>query len=470
MTSGSSPSQASFPCDQCQKPIFIPVGLPPTTAPCPHCGASVTSPDQNAVPASKPQATAPMPVGTSAQPKNTVAIPPAPVEEKPIRLEADKERAPVPPAAAVGPATHAIDEVSASAKQTDGPKKEPQTESAQTTAKKSNAPVVLTAIIILLLAGGATFWLADKWKKDQATPSVPTVVNRPPISEEGWIEDGWKKDAEKVLGGFLTASTPEEKMQYVIPNKGVLDELKNYFPDGKETDTPLSAFSFNDGNKTDRERGIFLMRYRRPAQIDIRTYFAPIGSLEAVMGQEAPTLIETAYRIDESSLAQPVGINAFFKKTKDGLKLDASVFIQGRFRTFKSFTEYPQPGKSKVFRVVLSETLIHALRNDTTRRAYRFSDFAYPQDFVNLPIEVDSEVGKTLSVINWRGENKPVAHRTATVELMWSDTLPSKLELKKILCWEFLGVGGELGNTDPKTDESSDVTPAPTSEEEGKTS
>jgi len=316
--------------------------------------------------------------------------------------------------------------------------------------KKGNMPAILGAITILVMAGVATLWLADKWKKSPATESPNGKISQvtPPSAEDDWLERGWKKEAAQVLGNFMAAKTPQERMQYVIPNENVLEQLQANFPEGyEESETPLSAFSFSDDNLKDRKRGIFLMQYRRPAQIDIREYFAPIGDVETVMGQKSASLIEMAHRIGEDSLSAPVSINAFFKKTDEGLKLDSSVFIQGKFRTFLKFTEYPQSGESKIFRVVVNEVLSHDLRDDDSARAYKLSDYAYPQDFVNVPVKVNSEVGKVLSVINWRGTNLLVPPRTATVELAWSTTTPSVLELKRVLCWEFLGVGGKLGNT-----------------------
>ncbi len=58
---------------------------------------------------------------------------------------------------------------------------------------------------------------------------------------------------------------------------------------------------------------------------------------------------------------------------------------------------------------------------------------------------LDSEIGKELSVINWRGtkQGSPVT-RTATVELEWISRKDSPvLEIKRFICWEFLGLGGE---------------------------
>ncbi len=320
---------------------------------------------------------------------------------------------------------------------------------------KSNRSAILTSVIMLLLAGGIVIWLAIQWQNPEVDTKNLTTVNPPPVFEKNKVEQkneegkDWQKQAKQVLGDFLAARTTREKMQYVIPNKGVAEDLTSYFPEGEMTDTPLASFHFHDGHKKDHERGIFLMRYRRAAQGNTGEHFPPISSLETTTEQEAIPLIEAASRLDKARPSSPLLINAFFKKTKDGLKLDSSVFIQGKFRIFKAFTEYAQPGRSKIFRVIVSETFSHAHRDDDSHRVYQISDFSYPQDFVNLPIEVNSTVASILSPLNWRGANKPVSHRTATVELMWSDTFPSRLELKEFLCWEFIGVGGELGNAKP---------------------
>lgn len=425
MSGAPTLSQASFPCKHCQKAIFIPAGLAPTSAPCPHCGKQVTSPDQ-----SKP-AVGQVP---TAMPTETQAVR---LEPDPAQMAAPAEEAPRPspglqPAGAQSPAAAPAQNVS--------PKK-----------GGGNAAAVIAAVAILLLAGGVTIWLAQKWKQDQQTnvtsgPSAPAQPEKMP--RETWLATGWKKDASSVLEAFTTAKTPEERMKYVIPNDGVMDELKMFYSRGDgDADTPARSFGYVMGTKEDRDRGIFLMQYRQPAQINIREYFAPIGSLKAIMGQQEVSLLEMAHRIDEHNLSKPIGIDAFFKEIDGELKLDASVFIQGKFRTFKLFTSYAQPGKSKMFRVVASESLSHHYRNNPAIRTYRFQDFAYPKDFVSLPVEVDSEAGKILSQLNWHGEDRDRSYKTATVELEWTAERPSKLQVKRVVCWEFLGVGGELGNT-----------------------
>jgi len=415
MSGSSTPSQASFPCVHCKQSIFIPANLPPTVAPCPHCGREVTSPDLSVRPLQAG--------GVAQQP------------EQPIRLDVPSEKPSVQEDLTSPPPSENME--------------------GDPSRKKSNLPIIIAAVVILLMAGALTFWLAKNWKNDRRgkkpTPASSAAGGAATNSEASWITEGWKKDASEVLKAFMSAKTHQERMKHVIPNEGVLEELKTFYPEGTDdSDTPMDLFVHKTSSMQDHKRGIFLMQYSQPAQIDIREYFAPIGTLEKVMGLEPSTLMDMAYRIDEHNLAKPIGINAYFKKTDDGLKLDASVFIQEKFRTFRKFVDYPNPGKSQVFRIVVSETLSHKYRNNKHYRTYRLEDFAYPQDFVIVPVRVDSEVGKILSAVNWRGMNRPLRQRTATVELQWSEGSPSRLSISKVLCWEFLGVGGKLGNTSPQ--------------------
>lgn len=431
MKGSSKLSQASFRCKHCNKAIFIPAGLAATTAPCPHCGKEVTSPDQSMKPVPGGSD-----AGAGAGQADTAAAPaakPAPVTET-IRLEAPKKS------------------VAEAAQNEDlgMPRLAGGGGGGNKRRGKGNMAAVIAAVLILLVAGGVTLWLAGKWEKDQQADAggADRSADTPTMSAEAWSLTGWKQDASEVLSAFMTAKTPEERMKYAIPNEGVLDELKMFYPAGSDdADTPQESFGHVMGGEADRRRGIFLMQYRQPAQIDMRGYFAPIGSLEAVTGQRLTSLLEMAHRIDEGNLSSPIGINAFFKKTDQGLKLDASVFIQGKFRTFRAFVDYPRPGKTQVFRVVARESLSHELRDDLRYRTYRLEDFAYPRDFVNVPIRVDSEAGKILAALNWRGLNRELTMRTATVELGWSDESPSQLKVIKVVCWEFLGVGGAIGNT-----------------------
>ncbi|MGB0991555.1 MAG: hypothetical protein ACPG32_03700 [Akkermansiaceae bacterium] len=411
MNGNEQPSQASFPCQYCSKPIFIPAGLPATTAPCPHCAKQVTSPDFSKPAAAAPLSPAPTPASAPAASSPAAAQPKSAVEPSNKPLE-------------TAPTTSATDK------------------------KTSVMPMVCAAVVVLLIAAGVVYWAATKADNSQQTTQPSTKT---PTTGGTEAHGTWKHEVSQVLEGFMKAKTPDEKMAFVIPNPGVLDELKKYCPEGSdESDTPLSSFSFAQSHEEDSKRGIYLMRYRQPSQVDIREFFGPIGTLDAVMKKADTTYIEMAYRMNEDALADPVGINAFFKLIDGSYKLDASVYIQGKHRTFKHFTEYPQPGEKRVFRVLINESISHHYRNDSSVRSYRIADFAYPNDVTTVQVKVNSQLGKQLALLNWRGLDKPAQPKTATVELEWNNSSPSQLGLSRLVCWEFLGVGGQEGNAKVK--------------------
>ena len=414
MAEDPSLNQISFDCEHCQKPVLIGVGLPPTTAPCPHCGYTVTSPDQTE---------------TQQEVVATASV----VEESP-------------------------EEVS------------------QAAAKKGKIPILPAAIVVLLALGGVMAWVIVNANKEgdtavspsedvaaastevpaESSPDVPlenpddVIVQQPEVPAVMSVED----QTAQLLSDFITAGSPEEKMQYVIPNDGVLEGLENYFPIGvSDDDLPISSFVFRGGN--DQDRGIYLMSYRRPAEVGVHDYFQAVSHLDAITQKDDSLLDEVSHSSNDDISSQDLSVIAFFKKMEDGLKLDSSVFIQSKFRTLQAFTGYPQPGKSKVFRVALSEMVSHDFHDDDTKRVYRVSDFAYPKEFVSVAVDVDSELGDKLAVLNWRGTQQRVKQRMATVELMWSDDESPVLEMKSLLCWEFLGVGGELEKKDSDTDSES---------------
>lgn len=58
--------------------------------------------------------------------------------------------------------------------------------------------------------------------------------------------------------------------------------------------------------------------------------------------------------------------------------------------------------------------------------------------------------------------NREMVQRTATIVLGWSKQTPPALQIERVICWQFLGVGGEIGNTKPVQETSSmPVSPAP---------
>jgi hypothetical protein len=158
---------------------------------------------------------------------------------------------------------------------------------------------------------------------------------------------------------------------------------------------------------------------------------------------EADLLLSTLARVGNFAM-EPLRVHAFFKRTADGLKLDWEIFAQTKYRTLQNFVELPEVGQAGVFRVFIVEDVPDKGRAVAGTRTYRVADPANTGDTARVNVKVDSEIGRELSLINWRGtkENRPIT-RTATMELKWNgEPTAPELEISRFLCWEFLGLGG----------------------------
>jgi hypothetical protein len=159
---------------------------------------------------------------------------------------------------------------------------------------------------------------------------------------------------------------------------------------------------------------------------------------------EADLLLCSLARVGIFAIEQ-LRVHAFFKRTSEGLKLDWEIFAQTKYRTFQNFTELPELGQKAVFRVFIVEDVPDKGKAVAGTRTYRMADPANTSDAARTNVKIDSEPGRALSIINWRGteDNKPIT-RTATVELTWvGEEASPQLEISRFICWEFLGLGGQ---------------------------
>ena len=188
-----------------------------------------------------------------------------------------------------------------------------------------------------------------------------------------------------------------------------------------------------------------MMIYDQPPQFDMKEFFRPLASLEVQYGvEEADLLLSTLARVGNFAM-EPLRVHAFFKRTPEGLKLDWEIFAQTKYRTFQNFVELPEIGQTGIFRIFIVEDVAEKGRMVAGARTYRLADPANTGDTARLNVKIDSETGRALSIINWRGtkENRPIT-RTATVELKWSgEANAPELEISRFICWEFLGLGGQ---------------------------
>jgi hypothetical protein len=380
-----------FVCSHCNGRILIPRELPPTTAPCPQCGGMITSPP---------------PVGL-----------PDPV-------------APASPA------------MRRSAGDT------------MTGRKAWLAPAVLLPVLALAGAGAVLLATRENQSSRSATLADPAARADDGAGETHYIRSGWQKEAAQVLRGFLAARNPNDKLPFILNGPALAGRVRDFYGDTMidDSDTPFEGFSFDELAEKDRRRGLFMMSYEQPPQFDMREFFMPLAPMEVQHGLEEPDLMFSTFAHASSFAMDPLRVQAFFKRTPGGLKLDWEIFCQTKYRTLRNFIELPAPGHAGVFRVLIMEDVPERHRRKTGYRTYRIVDPAHQSDSARISVQVDSEIGRTLAAINWRGSDssQPILH-TATVELTWTggDDSP-ELTIRRFICWEFLGLGG--GETTGITD------------------
>ena len=190
------------------------------------------------------------------------------------------------------------------------------------------------------------------------------------------------------------------------------------------------------------------MNYSRPSQFTIRDFFRPVPPLRVKYGVEKADLLLTGEAVASNFLEEEIRVLAFFRKQADGrMLLDWSTFVQTKHRLLRKFVENPSPGREGIFRVVIQEDVDIERQNDHGSAIFRLSDPAHLGDSAKVLIRNESELGRTFDSLKWRGRMKGgIPSRNATVKLVWSNASQPKLELGGLLCWEFLDLGGELGN------------------------
>lgn len=422
----------------------VPIAAAPAPAPAPP-------PRENSPIASEPVSSpAPAPANPGVRP---AVIPPPrekPLQAAPVSLS---EPPPHPAAAApaAAPAKQSI-EIPHAADPSHANKRKHKNADPDGAPRKKSSLIPAMLILLLLVAGaGAAFFFVATEMRDKAAnalkPPTPITAPDPSAKEANYIRIGWQKDAYQLLGDYMNATTSAGKLPFILNGDSLGTRLEDFYGGGviNDTDTPAEAFSIYELSEEDRKRGLFMMIYDQPPQFEMKEFFRPLASLEVQYGiDEADLLLSTLARVGNFAM-EPLRVHAFFKRTPEGLKLDWEIFAQTKYRTFQNFVELPETGQVGTFRVFIVEDVPDKTRLEAGTRTYRMADPANTSDTARVNVKVDSEIGRALSIINWRGakESRPIT-RTATVELKWTgDAASPDLEISRFICWEFLGLGGQ---------------------------
>lgn len=389
------PGQKQFNCEHCQAAILVPVDLPPTSAPCPVCQQITTSPGPEAAPSPTPP-----------EPTDREQVRPEPVEQAP----AYQEKA------------------------------------------GGGGAGILWGLAVLtfvgLLAGGYYLFQEHRVKSGEGVvnpldaPTTRTAA-RPTF-------DGVEKEALTLLEGFLDAKTPEEKARFVINGEEALPEMKAYYGGGGIEKDNIRADYFSEWamDTTDTDRGIFLLEYDRPKQFKMSELFSPVTDIKTHLTLEEPDLQTKSLAMRENFEMEAERARIFLKQKDGKLLLDWHTYVQTKDRTFRDFINFPVAGRKKVFRLFIAEEVGTILRGDPALREYRLVDPAHSrEDVAKVFVERKTEVGKILEELAWTDVIGKAPHgKSITLELEWSNEPEPKLKIPRIICWEFLGVGGDPSN------------------------
>ncbi|MEM9237383.1 MAG: hypothetical protein AAGB14_11440, partial [Verrucomicrobiota bacterium] len=304
----------------------------------------------------------------------------------------------------------------------------------------------VVTIILLAVAGGAYLYVTAKLREKDVESGIAHGKTAE-MKEKEYLESGWEADARALLASFLAAETAAGKASHVIRGSELLGEMERFYgEDGiDDSDTPESAFSIYPLDMKDKKRGIFMLSYDKPPAYELGEFFTPLAPLDVKYGVREPDMLLAAVGRTNNFTAESLRVNAIFKRSEDGLKLDWETFIQTKHRTMRDFLELPEPGKKQVFRVIVSETVPETRNAPAGHRTYLIADPAHGSvDSTRVYVAGDSNIGRAFSILNWRGtKDGRVVAKTATLELEWSREATPRLSVSRFLCWEFLGVGGE---------------------------
>lgn len=459
-----------FHCSHCNGKIRIPRDLPPTTGPCPHCQGIITSPAPESSPpaslippapaptyAPPPQQSAPIvaPIPSAPQPGAPQPAPEPLPAQTPLQSPGPEPVAAVPQQAAppVDPAPPAEPQPAPSPKEPLRQRRSSSSTPPPAEPKKSIVPVLFLIVLLAAFAGAAGYVVYKEMKNRETASNIP-VTPSPATSERAenqYIRIGWQNEARSVLGKFLAAKTVAEKVPYVLNGEKLRHQMEAFYGGSviNDLDTPEEAFSIFELSESDRRRGIFLLSFDQPPQFEMKEFFRPLATIEVQYGiDDADILLSTLANVANFA-SEPIRVSAFFKKTPEGLKLDWEVFAQTKYRTLETMFEVPEAGQGGIFRVLIEEDVPVKGTESNEYKTYRVSDPSSPRTSARIMVKIDSPIGRSLSEINWLGQqNRPII-RTATIELRWVGADKPVLEIGKFVCWEFLNLGGEISPAPP---------------------
>ena len=414
------PGQRKFECEHCQAEILVPIDLPPTSAPCPVCQEITTSPGPESV------AAASIPVGQEAAPRAEHVVPEQ-VQDSTIKNDSEPSD--------------------------DRELESNDYESRGTKNEKGGLLLPLAGLAFLgLLVGG--FFLFKSFRaennSEQTSPVGDGVSKKVQKTSTPGVFAGNDSPQTRVLTEFLAATSAEERAKFVIGKESVIPEMEAFYRKIGVGEEELKAqfFSQIPLDESDIARGIALFRFERPKQFKLSSFFTPIRGLRAGIGLSKSSLNTRAAGHISNFEVEADRAMVYFKEIDGESLLDWHTYVQTRYRTFRDFVNKPVAGAQGVFRVMVGEHASTLYSSDPSVRNYMVADpVHFEEDLVVMTLKKASEVGQLFEKLAWTDVlQKGFAPVGATLSLKWTSGAEPVLYIEKVICWEFLGVGGDPSN------------------------
>jgi hypothetical protein len=299
-------------------------------------------------------------------------------------------------------------------------------------------------LLLVVIAG--SWWFYEKF----VTPeSSLAPITRQPVSPKPTAtstEFTWEGQARHVLRSFLRAQTVEEKARWVIGEKATVDRLHALWGERLLAPEPFNPDDFAAilTGEEQSDTPIYLLLYDRPVQMDIKKYLRPLVSMEVMQGVTPLDPLTKTLTEPENFEMPPLKIEAFFKQTADGLRLDYDLYLQTRHRTLHTFAESAPVGAKAVFRVIIIEDVPLLPDKKNQRRVYRITDPIHISDSYRVTTALDSPASQQLSEIHWY-DLSGVKSQFAAATVRVSKHAEGEIHLDELICWDFDGLAGAPG-------------------------
>ncbi len=323
------------------------------------------------------------------------------------------------------------------------PRNSTTTRSARITALRLK--VVATVLLVVVATVVASGWsLRDKKQQNLPVTVLPVEELRMKL-QAGALES---------LKAILAADDPAAIAKHLIGGAEMIPAIQ----DRLKSAGPFQPLSEEDVvstipmDESDLRRSFSGFHYQA-ALNDAMSLDSPLLTAGMASGSDGLSLLEGAAVIGNITAPAPRQAIALFAERKGQHLLDWDLFIQTWDRTLIAFSDGELGDGPLPFRVIMSrDKPVFANGESVDKPIIRMRDPLHATDILRVQVDTNDPPDVLLRPTPQALEKDPdaaVRERTATVSLL-RDPETGRISIERIICWEYLGLGGWDGNTDPE--------------------